>query len=290
VKQTSVGKVNFDTFKRVHSQEFQGVIHSIFDHTINVVLNKQIPNMLTLGGRRVRGSPNSVFLENFQELKSHIFRGQKVNLAQGKLFIDPQLEIKFRIDTVGTSEKHNTLPSNLSQKIEKLNILELKSNPYTNNPAYRPFLTPLLCEIQSLKQALIGGEHIRIRKNGQRLIGLGVGLTPSGDDVLTGLFLTLNSLPKCKEKVVEDILGKNGSQLSHTNLISQHQLYFAALGEGKANVLSFIEESDPELIEERAQSVLEIGSTSGFDTLLGIKLAMEFMRAEEIEKIEMEKN
>ncbi|MDG6146345.1 DUF2877 domain-containing protein, partial [Lactococcus formosensis] len=116
------------------------------------------------------------------------------------------------------SEKHNTLPSNLSQKIEKLNILELKNNPYTNNPAYRPFLAPLLCEIQSLKQALISGEHIRIRKNGQRLIGLGVGLTPSGDDVLTGLFLTLNSLPKCKEKVVEDILGKNGSQLSHTNL------------------------------------------------------------------------
>ena len=43
------GVTSLKTNKRLEEWNVEGEIHSLFNHTANIVLNRQLPNMITLG-------------------------------------------------------------------------------------------------------------------------------------------------------------------------------------------------------------------------------------------------
>ena len=127
----------------------------------------------------------------------------------------------------------------------------------------------------------------RVRKHGRRLIGLGLGLTPTGDDYLTGLLLALQLNHKLRETIIEAIFDAllDKSILHATNLLSQQQIYFALHGEAKPSLLSLIQVCQtPEVgnlssasIQLLVEEVLSIGSTSGYDLLTGVLAGLHIM-------------
>lgn len=113
------------------------------------------------------------------------------------------------------------------------------------------------------------------------LIGLGVGLTPSGDDFLTGMLLACQVVPESRMQraamcgeVLHDVITGN---LDRTNDISREYLTCAMdarFGENYHRLLRAGSDEDKVHILER---ILETGHTSGLDALNGLAAGLRIL-------------
>ncbi len=97
------------------------------------------------------------------------------------------------------------------------------------------------------------------------ILGLGMGLTPLGDDILTGYILGLNTVGKTLPWIPQLVMDaqKKTNKLSAQNLSDTYERYYPDL---------FIDMLEGLLIEhdiEKAKSVLNLGATSGAGILTG---------------------
>lgn len=108
------------------------------------------------------------------------------------------------------------------------------------------------------------------------LLGLGPGLTPSGDDLLVGLLLALHS---CKSPAADPL---SRAVVLHgpvmTGRISVSMLKQALLGLGSeashAVIMALVDGCPPCEVLQRAEVLTSVGHTSGWDTLVGILLGL----------------
>lgn len=133
---------------------------------------------------------------------------------------------------------------------------------------------PLLRELmQSLRQ----GKKDGAAEAACALLGLGNGLTPSGDDVLCGMLYVLERSPAARWESVrclKDMLHREGAR--RTNAISAAYLAAIAAGaeyERMRDVLIWLSGEG----EDRVHRLLEVGSSSGSDMLLGMLLACRLL-------------
>ncbi|PIU19146.1 MAG: hypothetical protein COT16_00005 [Elusimicrobia bacterium CG08_land_8_20_14_0_20_44_26] len=96
-------------------------------------------------------------------------------------------------------------------------------------------------------------EKILREKTYNKLVGLGPGLTPAGDDILVGLLAARALLGKERDFNID---------YSRTTPLSGHFIKSAMAGKFSDNVIKFIESGD--------LSILKFGATSGVATALGI--------------------
>jgi hypothetical protein len=109
------------------------------------------------------------------------------------------------------------------------------------------------------------------------LLGLGRGLTPSGDDVTIGLLLMLNrgrmNSPADRDNALKRVVE---SAYQRTTTISANLIECAANGEADErliNVVDGIVTGTPS-IEECVDNVLDWGSSLGVDALVGMAIAL----------------
>jgi hypothetical protein len=140
-------------------------------------------------------------------------------------------------------------------------------------PAVRPAL-------RTLAAGLRDGVPEAVARAAHRLAGLGPGLTPSGDDILTGCLLALSLWP-----------GRGGVDLRplivaravpRTTRISA--AYLTAAGRGEAGrdwhvLRDALAGPDPDAVRRSASQVMALGETSGSDMLGGFVLAAQALRA-----------
>jgi hypothetical protein len=114
-------------------------------------------------------------------------------------------------------------------------------------------------------------------------LGAGAGLTPSGDDFVTGLLLALNrwkdvldrdDLDRVNQSVVETAYQK-------TTTISANLIELASLGEGDERILKAIDwimggNTDKSSVVD---NLLDWGSSSGVDILAGFTAAIAITAA-----------
>lgn len=113
------------------------------------------------------------------------------------------------------------------------------------------------------------------------LIGLGSGLTPSGDDLLAGYVAGLWCSVRDKSERAQFIavLGETIIRLSHkTNDISRTYLYHAVRGQVGSRLANLAESicrgEDPERLLDLAEAAMRIGHSSGMDTVTGLLLGL----------------
>jgi hypothetical protein len=102
------------------------------------------------------------------------------------------------------------------------------------------------------------------------LIGLGPGLTPSGDDFLCGAMAALHYLRRAD--VASRLAAIVLPRLSATNLISAAYLRCASTGDASSvlfDVLDCLRAADEVLLAQRLDAVDRVGHTSGWDCLAG---------------------
>ena len=131
---------------------------------------------------------------------------------------------------------------------------------------------------EALRNALCEGDLAAAFDHGVALVGLGPGLTPSGDDVLLGVFAALHlpgSPGEDRKRCADAIVACAGKR---TNAISLAALRAAAGGRVRARIeallAALLREGTADALA-RLRPVLAIGATSGRDIVAGLLLGLD---------------
>ncbi|WP_316898636.1 DUF2877 domain-containing protein [Pseudodesulfovibrio indicus] len=116
---------------------------------------------------------------------------------------------------------------------------------------------------------LDGGQDPRFPHAARELVGLGQGLTPTGDDYLGGVFLALHATarPDLAQRLYR-ALEPNLERA--TNIISRALLHCAARGMGGADMHDLLAELASGVPRPGLERLDAIGHTSGWDTFSGM--------------------
>ena len=128
-----------------------------------------------------------------------------------------------------------------------------------------------------LSHSLNGEKTLEFPASARRLVGLGPGLTPSGDDFWCGVMIALRAVG------CSDILGKvSGSVLKlaeeRTNKISRAHMECAAGGQGAQalhETISAMGMADEARLRSALRELDKIGHSSGWDSLAGVVCVLE---------------
>lgn len=264
----------------------EGEIHSVFKRTINIITEKN--EIYTLATSDIFKGPRLIHLSPKDLSKINELVGKNVQEKSEKLVIKNQLEIDF------FNAKEYKVPEIIfkpvSEKVKE-NVVFLNNYLIKELDTVGYYRKTFLNEVENvLHQFLITGSTLlkegleeknekKVNEGISKLVGLGHGLTPSGDDLLTGVSLVLNSSNYPNQEMTQLFNQQLTSRLSKTNLISQNQLRLSMNGKALAPTITFInalfEGKEIEELMVSMKEILTIGSSSGSDILSGVFLGME---------------
>ncbi|MBT2765939.1 DUF2877 domain-containing protein [Paenibacillus sp. ISL-20] len=270
--------------------KFHGTVHSIFDRTVNL----KCPNgeLYTIATDNVDNAPNTLVTDIDSFSKQGLTIGDQVYAEGDRLYVGKNQAVMLQQVHVWRSkipsypEDEEILRSHVAAAqlwIEAHGKAGgMKRSAETVNPFDREMERLLRERSARLLEALSKGEVNLASHYAIQLIGLGPGLTPSGDDFLVGLFAVMNLTngPLFKIRhVCEQVVAASADR---SNPISYMALKKAASGQVRESIGEFmhhmIHGSKTEVISSLSR-VLDIGSTSGTDIALGLvnglKLSIE---------------
>ena len=279
----------------VPSENFTASVHSVFQSAINLQLYDS-DKLLTLLASGEMDLPQGIRLDTPKDYTFEIFPiGEQVTCRDDVMRLD-SLTVDLR-----------------SAQRWKCDLSKLEFD--ARNPAVSAawsFVWDVLNERQKLSKAEIiaedllravdakpidvlrkAGEAMRILLNATQrydstdisainsLIGLGSGLTPSGDDLLIGYMAGLWCTTQDKSERLQFIsnLGKTIIRLSSkTNDISRTYLYHAAQGQVSSLLVNLAEAisrgENPDHLLESTEAAMYVGHTSGMDVVTGLLIGL----------------
>lgn len=259
-----------------------GKVHTLFKNSLNI----EFPvGLIHVGQIGMPLSPFGCLIkpEAYKQLYAHCQPGDLVRFKNGKLVfytqssvleieLDTFLEINLSIPTLTITSSE--LKSNLFyQTIEKAKYHFLLETGLPMTDRIRDGLLSLT-EVQEDKKKVQDEEMIRL------LIGRGIGLTPSGDDILIGYTFArtlFNKAKRWKKKVDAALKEKKTTAIS--------EAYFKCLLEGYINenflhLTQLFTINDEKKITNEIDALKQFGHTSGIDTLYGFALGLQYVQKE----------
>ncbi|MCF8008720.1 MAG: DUF2877 domain-containing protein [Halanaerobiales bacterium] len=259
----------------------QGTVISVFDHVINVRTSNEsgyavtdnliglTPYHLKISNKyfslikKTINKKSSFFLSN-KKIKSGSFniKLERKKYYEGKICINHKDNINKVIYLTEKVIKEIDNKSSLNKTI--LNYQEI----IKNNKSFD--LTPLQKYFyQLLSNIVFSNSSVK------PLIGLGIGLTPTGDDFLIGYLSAIESFKiKDKYNIKKCLLSADIFNL--TNILSGLQIKAALQRRYNEKLYNFYKNiSNNEQIYMRSlKELIETGSSSGLDLLAGIYFAL----------------
>lgn len=259
-----------DALDRLLTQgPIRGQVHSVFQKALNIIDEEN--HLYTLLTSEMDDGPLAVTLslKSFEE--SPFIKDQRILMTREELRIPGHripLENASRFSLLFPPYDPSPWCYRLIQETES--ILE-RENQHGGSPYERAVEKLLHERLMDLTDAFQKEDEDQILSSSKKLIGLGPGLTPSGDDVLLGMMLVLNLPGNPYEKYLPLFDQVLLEARDETNLLSFHGLARAREGFVRRNLLDFIKAilREKEIEKEREQ-VRAIGHTSGQDILLGV--------------------
>ncbi len=284
---------------RIHGRGMIGRVHSVFGGAIDVIVTAG--SMFSIVREEVGAGPINIVtnlpvgkkmtemgVESGQEV---LRRGEDLVVGGGRLLISLRgarvymPEVRFhRVNDTPKIRQNVAIVARTAEKlgndqglgglIERI-VLKRRGrlNPYSR------FALP---RVRSVLRAIRAGKTSDLERETKNLVGLGPGLTPSGDDVLSGLMATLAisalNLKGGVEKVREINERIALAARTRTTSLSQEYLSHAARGETNQHFLELIKNvltGGPEDAKRATELVLRVGETSGTDTVLGVLLGFQ---------------
>lgn len=263
----------------------RGCVHSVFARVVNVI----VPDgtLLTLASRQVDDAPDTLVVDLRSFGGTGVAIGAPVAAHDRVLAVGRNLAIRFAcaspwVPLLPWYPAHDaSLRRNLGALREQ--VAGLDAGPDRDAPSQPSAVTTAAAALlaqhaTALGHALARADVEAARAEGEALVGLGQGLTPSGDDLLLGLFAVLN-LPGGPCEPFRDLGRQIVTRAAHrTHAISLCALRAAAEGRVRARVvalLSALIAGERETTLGALRAVLAIGSTSGRDIVAGIVLGLD---------------
>lgn len=265
-------------------------VHSVFDHAVNLALEGRFGLVGLIASQKTL-TPYAVSVQtpcSFTELgfradmaaavqpgmievpeagiSIDCAQAKPIDLSVGSLRFDSQIRLQQALPVLRQTLEQ-TDPENCLGPL----VTGGEGNVYTK------FLAP---RVEELVQAVAAGDSERAVKAAGCAAGCGMGLTPSSDDLLAGYFAGLHAIFRAEGKLERAPLISAMAQCGaeKTNRISA--TFLLQSGEGLVNcdllllIQSIVAGAEDSFLEQAAQKVLSIGSTSGGDMLTGLSLAL----------------
>jgi hypothetical protein len=185
------------------------------------------------------------------------------------------------VTTLGNAKGFGQMIPQMSPRISSMTSSPVDGNKWGISHA-DPLFAKARSSILDLAMACLTFDVTEVARKGRELVGLGPGLTPSGDDFIGGLLFAAHSLKTAypqnfnwKEEPVMDLIDWASTQ---THPISHTILRDHAFGHGPKPlhdvVTSLLNGRDLGHTFEGAKRLIGIGETSGWDILAGMLTAM----------------
>ena len=294
---------------------YRGQVHSVFERVVNLVTDGVL---ITLADQQIGEPPNGVIVElaGDQDFKTYPIRSGSVCYGDGKQLIFNQagLSINLTEAAIFHAKKELTPPlGSLETQFDRLTAIQEIAVEYAPREGlaplwYKPLSSaPVYNVTPSFSSVLLSnaqGAIFQLRKGIQQaniglaqqgittLAGLGVGLTPSGDDILTGLAAALGLYEKAiqitgrYENIFQIMLE---SVARNSNPISLNYLAQAIRLEISSELFEFIRclfEQKAEKIKKAIQNLFSYGATSGAELGLGAFLGASISLEKKLESIQ----
>ncbi|WP_432352862.1 DUF2877 domain-containing protein [Sporosarcina sp. A2] len=268
-------------------KKMTGYVHSTFKRTINIVCLDD-NQLYTVASSDIDNAPNTLILDCASMDGSGIGVDDEV-YSDGIVF---RIGNSLSIDVSDVEAVELSLPTfprdadriRRNVAIMKKRIEEvgesggIKGNATSESPFELEVSKMLSARTELLVDQLSSGRLREAGESANSILGLGPGLTPSGDDYLTGMiavFMVPNHpIPElhtfCEEVAT---VAKTA-----TNIISYSAIFQASKGKIRASLvhlLACLFTGEEEELLPALEAVLAIGSTSGTDMALGIVAGIE---------------
>ncbi|MGR3807211.1 DUF2877 domain-containing protein [Pasteurella testudinis] len=244
-------------------------IHSQFKNAIN--FQSSLDNLLlTLVSCHIENAPGiiRVNVKNFDD-KDPMEILNNIDMSE-LIFTEDKLNSKLSLDYDFKIKIASILFSYIQQKNTSLFISS------GNSEIENKISTQLFNLTFRINQDIQNNRLVDFQEVIHNLIGLGIGLTPSGDDFLTGFLAVLFSNRKPNQHIIDIIRKVIEGNYHKTTKVSSTMLHYACLGHFHHSIIKFLNKlqyPDKDFNRE-IKTILNIGSSSGSDLLFGIFKAL----------------
>ncbi|MDN3017031.1 DUF2877 domain-containing protein [Paenibacillus sp. BSR1-1] len=276
-----------DFIKRLNGSNFSGFVHSAFKRTFNIQCFDS-GEVYTIACRYIDNAPNTLIVDTENTSQWNIEVNDRVFVEDRILYISNKLALNISRVNIWESilppypNNEEILLHNVRRAREYIDCRGkgggIKKHLIPLNPFEAETCNMLEQRTKSLLYDLAMNRMDHAIKHAVSLIGLGPGLTPSGDDFLTGLFTTLQMehSPLYEHRSFCEKVTMKAKPL--TNDISYSALKQASIGKVRESIISLVNslliENEDDLILS-LNKVLDIGSSSGTDIALGLVCGLE---------------
>lgn len=273
--------VDAPLLRRLRDGGFDGRVHSVFDRVVNV--EDRDGALVTLAVRSLDNAPDTAVLDIGRFGERVVAPGVAVSGGAGALQLGESLRVTF--DTAqpwsaalpAYPASEHTLRANLDVIDARLDRFGFAAASTVRRSA-RGFDAEVAARLGQLASDLVDalscGDDGRACDDAKSMLGLGSGLTPSGDDFLVGLFAVLNVDGSPGQGLLAGGAAVLDGAARSTHAISLAALRNAARGRVRESIVALIEQltvsGSRERMLDTLQRVLAIGSTSGADIVAGI--------------------
>lgn len=260
------------------AQRGEGQVEQVFARAVNIALPAH-QQLLTLLCEEYDNAPNScrLALTHFDGLFRHgdkvqfddhgITVGQHIHIDKRRCqrWLSPVLQLTTEnFHFIAWQQWHDIIHQHLGEN-------ETLFNYCGDNPFYQALNKELQIKRRRVIQALSDKQNIA--STVANMMGLGIGLTPSADDYLTGLALVLFISGHPAEKYKGEFYRGLQCGRNNTTLLSAITLEAALQQRCRENIHHFIYDiiySVPGNSTQAIEKIKHIGSSSGCDMLYGM--------------------
>ena len=285
MKYAKSGDENF--IQQIEQSAFYGIVHSIFARVINIYC-VNTDELFSLACNKVDNGPNTLVIGISEFVGTSVQVNDNVFVKNGILFIEDKesISIEYVKKWIGTLPSYPDDSAKLMLNLIKMKKYihahgvsgGIKRSVLSNNIFENEMSKILEEQSNGLVRALANHDFPEALQCATKLIGLGPGLTPSGDDFIVGLLTVFNipDSPCYTYRAFGFDLVKVAKKL--TNDVSFIALKKSSTGMVRQTIIrllhSLMDGEEKEMIHA-LDNVLNIGSSSGTDIALGIVCGLE---------------
>ena len=273
--------------RKILQSNLSGFVHSTFNRTYNIQCLED-GELYTIACNELDNGPNTLVVD------LPTFKNMDINVNDGvlatngclsianKMFITVDQAQIWRGDLPTYPVNTNCLKNNVQIMRQYIEIHGksggIKSKGIYENSFEREMAKMIKERTDLLLNELLSERFRSAIPHAISLIGLGPGLTPSGDDFLVGLFITfhMKGSPLSPERWLCEEIEKAAK--TATNDISYMAIKKASAGQVRESVVDLVAAllvENEENVFSALRKVLAIGSSSGTDIALGILYGLE---------------
>lgn len=273
-------------YERVQLSKIPMFIHSVFARTINIMIDH---DLYTIASNQLDNAPSTIKIDlvsfeqfNFTSSDSITHMDSKINIADSlKIDLNTAIPWKSHLPQYPSDEYRlkNNLPFAMEFVIKHGKADWLRGESAGGMLFYDEMGRMLRERTTRLTDNFLFEDETTNVKRAMQLVGLGQGLTPSGDDFLVGMMLAFSTVENNfynKQTWMSQVIKESKDK---TNIISYSALKHAELGEARESIgllLQALFDGTNERVKHELLNVMKIGSSSGTEISWGILNGLSF--------------